>query len=391
MNQKKTAEIEGRPSDSNAILNEIVPDWPIGTGKNFNATLPSIPNVNNIDTSSVVFLTLPKILYGIAGIEIKIYFKNLVSCIDKSSLKFSCECPIGSYNDSYWSCTHDKTGIYPIKITVKDANNRIVGVANSQIKIADKNNGNDQNIVTLIVGDSIMGNGKIADFLQENIISNGNNNIRFMGSHSGSGAPLAINKAAVEAYGGWSWDTFMVHWLDGNEYNKKTKFMKMKNGVLTEAVQEYLDKYNNGKAPDIVIFYLGCNDIAFAKMDTLANAIQKSVENRNKLLAMFRKAMPNALFGVVLLGPPNSREKAFELNYKKELPRQQYLYNQLSYVRRTLLDLQASQDISLIPIYVGVDDFEDYPEDNAVHPNETGQRRFAQMLEFWLKNLNYAK
>ena len=38
-----------------------------------------------------------------------------------------------------------------------------------------------------------------------------------------------------------------------------------------------------------------------------------------------------------------------------------------------------------------INDFEDYPEDNAVHPNETGQRRFAQMLEFWLKNLNYAK
>ena len=202
MNQKRNAEIEGRPTDSNAILNEFVPTWPKGTGKNFNATLPVVPKVDNIDKSSVVFLTLPKIIYGITGIELRIYFNNLVFSFNKSLLKFSCECPIGSYNDSYWSCTHDKTGIYPIKITVKDANNRIVGVANSQIKIADKNNGNDQNIVTLIVGDSIMGNGKIADFLQENIIKNGNNNIRFMGSHSGLGAPLAIGKAAVEAYGG---------------------------------------------------------------------------------------------------------------------------------------------------------------------------------------------
>lgn len=391
MNQKKTAEIEGRPSDSNAILNEIVPDWPIGTGKNFNATLPVVPKVDNIDKSSVVFLTLPKIIYGITGIELRIYFNNLVFSFNKSLLKFSCECPIGSYNDSYWSCTHDKTGIYPIKITVKDANNRIVGVANSQIKIADKNNGNNQNIVTLIVGDSIMGNGKIADFLQENIIKNGNNNIRFMGSHSGLGAPLAIGKAAVEAYGGWCWDTFMNYWQEGDEYNKKTKFMKMENGVLIEAVQEYLNKYNSGKAPDIVIFSLGCNDIACAKMDNLENAIQKSIENQNKLIAMFRKAMPNTLFGVVLLGPPNSREKAFVLNYKSDIQRHQYLYNQLSYVRRTLLNLQDSQDVSLIPIYTGVDDFEDYPEDNAVHPNETGQRRFAQMLEFWLKNLNYVK
>ena len=105
---------------------------------------------------------------------------------------------------------------------------------------------------------------------------------------------------------------------------------------------------------------------------------------------MFRKAMPETLFGIVLLAPPNGRDQAFEINYKGAIPRRQYLFNQFFYVRRTLKDLQNVPDCSIIPIYTGVDEFEDYPDDNAVHPNEIGQKRFALMLEMWLKNLNFS-
>lgn len=52
-----------------------------------------------------------------------------------------------------------------------------------------------------------------------------------------------------------------------------------------------------------------------------------------------------------------------------------------------LIDLQDSAGLSVIPFFPGVDVMEDYPEDNAVHPVEKGQRRLAQMLEAWLKNI----
>ena len=388
---KNNAEIPDRPSDPEAILNEMIPDWKEGTGKPFKGALKPVLSVKNIDSSSVVFLTLPKVIYAMVGTETRVYFKNLVFSPDKSLLDFSAECEIGSFNDSYWSVTPEVPGEYSLKITVKDSAGRIVGNAETILRAADPQNGNDRNIVVMIVGDSIMGNGKIADFLQEQVAEHGNFNLRLMGSHSGNGTPLAEGKAAVEAYGGWCWDSFMTLWNPGEEYNKRTKFMKMENGQLVEAVQEYLNKYNKGKAPDIVIFSLGCNDIACANMGTIENAIGKSVENRDKLLKMFRAAMPDTLFGIVLLAPPNGREQAFEINYKGSIPRRQYLYNQFFYVRRTLKDLQDSPDCDLIPIYTGVDEFEDYPEDNAVHPIEPGQRRFADMLEMWLKNLNYSE
>ena len=389
MENKKNAEIPGKPSDSTALLNENVPVWETGTGKDFSAGFPEKPDVKNIDTASIVQLMLPKIVYAETGIETRIYFHNLVLAYDKSILKFSVECDVGINHGSYWSFTPDKPGEYRLKIITTDSAERVVGEAETIVKAASADNGNDQNIVAMIVGDSIFGNGKIADFLQEGMILRGNHNFRLMGSHSGQGAPLAIGKAAVEAYGGWCWDTFMTLWKPGEEYNVRTKFMKMSGEKLEPAVQEYLDKYNAGKAPDIVIFALGCNNIACASMGNIEAQIRKAEVDRTALLSMFRSAMPETLFGVVLLAPPNGRENAFEINYKGLIPRRQYLYNQFSYVKTVMETLQDSGEISLIPFYTGVDEFSDYPEDNAVHPNETGQRRLALMLEAWLKNLNY--
>jgi lysophospholipase L1-like esterase len=208
-----------------------------------------------------------------------------------------------------------------------------------------------------------------------------------MGSHSGRGRPLKIGKAAVEAYGGWTWGAFMSIWKPGDNYGSKTKFMKMVNGQLEFAIQEYLDKYNGGKAPDIVILYLGCNDIATARMNDLERLTERSMSNRDRFLAALQKAMPNTLFGIALLAPANSRPEAFERNYKGMIPKQQYDYNQFSYIRRMQKDLQNSKNVSLIPFYVGVDDVEDYPQFNAVHPHAVGQKRLALMLEMWFKNV----
>ncbi len=387
MTQRQNAEIPDRPSDPTLKLNETVPVWQKCFGKPFSGTFVPIPDVKNIDPDSVVQLMLPKLIYGQTGVELRVYFRNLVLVYDDSKLQFSVQCGIGKSNDSYWAAVPEKAGSYPFVLTVKDSAGRILGTAETVIKVASQKNGNDRNLVVMIIGDSIMGNGKVADFLLEGMISRGNANVRLMGSHSGNGAPLAIGKAAVEAYGGWSWDTFMTLWKPGEEYNKRTKFMKMTDGGLVPAVQEYLEKYNGGKAPDVVIFYLGCNDIACANMGTIGKSIERSVKARDQLFAMIRAAMPDALFGCAVLAPANGRDEAFEINYKGSIPRRQYVYNQFSYTRRMLMDLQDSKEISLIPFFTGVDVWEDYPEDNAVHPVEKGQRRLALMLEAWLKNI----
>ena len=381
------AEIPGKPSDPNRKLSETVPVWPKGSGKDFAGEYPAVPAVKNMDEASTVQLTLPKLIFGMTGTPAKIYFRNLVCTYDKSVLQFQVDSKVGKSNKFFWEFTPQKPGDYPLSITVKDTKGRVVGTAETVLRVAPATKGNDRNAVIMIIGDSIMGGAQIADHLQAGLKKHGNPNIRLMGSHSGGGKPLAVGKAAVEAYGGWSWGTFLSHWRPEEGYNKRTKFKKMVDGKLVFAIQEYLDKYNAGKAPDAVIIYLGCNDIASAKMNTIEQLTSSSFRNRRILLTELQKAMPNAIFGLALLAPANQRAEAFERNYKGSIPAQQYHYNQFTYVRRTIKEFQNAKNVSLIPFYVSVDDLAEYPENNAVHPNVTGQKNLALQLEMWFKNI----
>ena len=381
------AEIPGKPSDPNRKLTDTVPVWKKGTGKDFAGAYPEIPAVKNIDEASTVQLTLPKIIFGMTGTPTKIYFRNLVCTYDKSVLQFHVDSNVGKTSKLFWEFTPQKPGDYPLSITVKDTKGRIVGTADTVLKVAPATKGNDRNAVIMIIGDSIMGGAHIADHLQAGLQKRGNTNIRLMGSHSGGGKPLAVGKAAVEAYGGWTWGAFISLWRPGDGYNKRTKFMKKENGKLVFAIQDYLNKYNAGKAPDVVIIYLGCNDIATAKMNTIERLITTSFTNRKILLKELQKAMPDTIFGLALLAPANQRESAFESNYKGMIPAQQYHYNQFSYVRRTLQEFQNVKNVSLIPFYVSVDDLAEYPVNNAVHPNDAGRKNLALQLEMWFKNI----
>ena len=161
-------------------------------------------------------------------------------------------------------------------------------------------------------------------------------------------------------------------------------------GKLVFALQEYLDHYNQGKAPDAVIFLLGCNDIAGAKPDGLKSAIETSRKNRQMLLGEFHRVMPRTRIGVALLPPPNVSHGAFWSNYRGAITRNQYILNQFAYMRQTIEDFQDSKVYSLIPTYVGLDEVKGYPGSlNAVHQNEFGQRQLADAFEAWLKgNLN---
>lgn len=385
--EAKNAEIPDNPSNPNREIDLTVPVWKKGSGKDFSGAYPAIPDVKNMDDSSPVKLTLPKLVYGMTGVETRVYFHNLVDSREKEKLRFRADCPVGNSNERYWSYTPEKAGDNLLKITVEDASGKVIGTAETIVRVAPAESGNDRNAVILMIGDSILGNAQITRFLQAGIQERGNRNIRFMGSHSGQGEPLALDKVAVEAYGGWTWDTFLTLWKTGNEYNCRSKFLKMVDGKPQLAIQEYLDKYNAGKAPDIVILYLGCNDIAGGRMDTIDKRIEHAVKHRDLLIAELRKVMPNALFGVALLSPANSRPSAFELNYKGTIQKEQYDYNQFSYVRRMLSDLQNATDLSIIPLYVGTDTIEDYPENNAVHPIAPGQQKLARMFEMWLKNV----
>ncbi len=388
MSRINSAEIPGRPTDPERIFNDTVPQWQTLSGKPFAGKYPEIPAVCNIDCSSPVLLTLPKSIYAVSGSETRIYFNNLVQAENKEDLVFEVVSAVGKCCEKFYSFTAETPGAYPCKITVKN-NGKIAGCAETLIRVAPQNAGNEQNAVILTVGDSILADGEIVRFYHQLCQKYGNKNIRLMGSHAGSGKPLSAGEIAVEAYGGWKWNCFMSRYGSENNYNSKSKFIRIVNGKTDFILQEYLDKYNDTSAPDVVIFSLGCNDIALADKNSLSGMIAGSFAARKKLIQEFRKVMPDTIIGVVLLMPPNISDTAFEENYHGEITRKQYTINQFNYMRQTLLELQNDHDISLIPVYTAIDEKMAYPENNALHPNDFGKQQFAETLFAWFKNILY--
>ena len=389
MDRIESAEIPGRPTDPGIELDGYVPKWPPLGGKPFAGAYPGTPDVRNIDGESPVLLTLPKQIYAVTGVETKIHFRNLIFAQDKDDLVFRVDAPFGAVREDHWAFTPGNAGRFLWRLTVSDRGGRVLGRAETAIRVAPSDAGNACNAVILTVGDSMLADGVVVRKIRERLHALGNRHIRMMGSHSGLGAPLAADRIAVEAYGGWKWQCFMRRFDDDGKYNSKSKFIRSVDGKITFALREYMDKYNDGKAPDAVIFALGCNDIALAKDGDLQERIRESFAARKTLISEFRRAMPDAIVGVTLLPPPNLSEQAFAENYKGEIIRPQYVRNQFEYMRRTLLELQDSPEVSLIPLYAAIDEKLAYPPDNALHPCEYGKQQFADTIVSWLKNIMF--
>ena len=388
-NSDKSCEIPGRPTDPVAELNDFIPLWPCGSGKTFAGKAVEVNSkLKNIDLASVVNLTLPKAFFGVTGVECRIILNNLFVLHNKSQVKVDFACPVGKSADGVWSYTADKPGRFPIKVEITDMAGRQLASAESEVVISDVAAGNDQNVSMLMIGDSLFAGAQSAGFLLESIRDHGNPNFYLFGSHSGAGKPLDPDKAAVEAYGGWRWGHFIEKYESTGLYNSKSKFLQPdENGNLKLDFNAYLQKYHQGKAPDVIVILLGCNDIAHASMDDFDEWMEASRNYRKQLLEHIRSCAPDAIIGLVTLPPGNKRNKSYVDNYQGRVVFQQFAYNQIAYVRQMLLDYQDDPGYSIVPIYQAVDGYADFPEDNAIHPAPQGYRNMATAIEAWFKSL----
>ncbi|MBQ9089189.1 MAG: hypothetical protein IJY46_10480 [Lentisphaeria bacterium] len=383
-------EIPGRPTDPFRDLNDFVPQWRAGDGKPFAGKLPKVNTaLKNIDRESAVMLTLPKAFFAIAGEEVCIGLDNLFVLHDKKRAEVKVSSPVGKVEGKWWRFTPDAPGRFPVKVEVCDLAGRTLGCAETELIVSAPDAGNEQNITMMMIGDSLLSGAVAAKELFRRMKEHGNKNFRLIGSHSGGGRPLELDKEAVEAYGGWRWATFQEKWdAESTAYNSKSKFIRFQeDGSKVLDFQAYLDKYNQGAAPDIILFFLGCNDIAGAMAHQFDDMLMDSINYRKKMLAHIRSVAPEALIGLVTLPPANSRDAAYLENYKGVVVRQQYMFNQMGYIQQLMGEYQDDPDYSIIPLYLGIDSDADYPENNAVHPTPEGYCKFGKCFEAWVKSL----
>ncbi len=334
-------------------------------------------------------LTLPPMGYAVAGSEMGVDFENLVLTEHPETLRFEVQSDFGAADKTRWTVTPKDAdvGLHDWQVTVFRGDEKLAAgkmrwqVSPAQVK-------SDRPMSLLIVGDSLTNATIYPRDLAERLTASGVKWKMF-----GENRPLADKpEVGHEGYGGWTWQRFITlynpePWKDGIRNSSPFLFPPADKPQLD--VARYFRESCGGKTPDYVIFFLGINDCFGANPNELAKTddnINGVFAHAEKLIAAFRAAAPKAELGICLVPPGNSRDEAFEDNYKGSYPRWGWKRIQHRLVERQLKDFggREKENLRIIPLELYHDTTDGYPANNSVHPNEVGYKQIAASVHAWL-------
>ena len=337
-------------------------------------------------------LTLPPVIDAVAGLETRIVFDNIVLTEDVAQYRFAVECTLGKATDKWWSAVPQasETGRHALKVRVSDAAGKPLAEQSCVLNVVPADAGKDASLRVLIVGDSLTHATIWPNELGRLLSEPGNPQWTMLGTHRPKSAAKGV---AHEGYGGWTWARFVKQYEpnpDGTYRKRSSPFVYLgKDEKPALDVPRYIREECDGTPPDVVIFLLGINDCFGASPEDPDPRIDPVLEYANTLLKAFHQAAPDALLGVCVTPPGNSRDGAFEANYKGRYPRWGWKRIQHRLAQRQLEkyagDQATGKRISLVPIELAIDPESGYPDNNSVHPNATGYRRIATDVYAWLK------
>lgn len=359
----------------------------------------TLPKVTAAEPSPDLRLTLPSEFYAVAGSEISVYFDNVVLTESPGQFRFEVACSIGETSKRRWTVTPQAkdVGTHSLTVTVSDSSGRRLGQKSTRLQVVAKDAAKNQSVRILIVGDSLTHATLYPNELARLLSQPGNPNWQMIGTHRPKNAAEEVRH---EGYGGWTWQRFVNRYEpnpDGTHRKRSSPFVFLrKDQKPTLDVSRYFEEASDGERPDVVFFMLGINDCFSANPNDLAatdERIDVMLKQAETLLTAFRNAAPEADLAICLTTPPNSREKAFEANYKGRYPRwgwkriQHRLVERLlaEYESRALKTADQPGRLFVVPTHLNLDPIDGYPENNGVHPNASGYRQIGVSLYSWLK------
>ena len=340
-------------------------------------------------------LTLPPAVYAVPGVESSIFFDNIILSEVPENYQFRFTCDIGQSEDRRWTVTPKPAdgGVHKLVVSVHGDDGTLLATQSTVLHVVPEAAGAkaEGTINILIIGDSLTHASAYPNEIARLLSLPGNPEWAMLGTHK----PASVAKGvAHEGYGGWTWGRFVTQYEpepDGT-YRKRSSPFVFLNGDGKPAlnVPRYFDESCQGQRPDYVVIMLGINDCFSAPPDDVVAMdarIDAMFGHADKLLAAIREAAPNAQIGVCLTTPPNSRQAAFEANYKDRYPRWGWKRIQHRLVQRQLEYVTAKADpqISIIPTQLNLDPVDGYPVNNGVHPNAAGYQPIGATIYSWLK------
>jgi len=338
-------------------------------------------------------LTLPETFPAVVGEEMSLYFDNVILTENPEAYRFEVECAVGTTSARRWSVTPkaEDVGSHKLTLTVRDAGNQPLARGSTTLRVVPADAGKGRTLRLLVVGDSLTNATVYPNELARLLSQPGNPEWKMLGTHRPGSAAEGV---AHEGYGGWTWQRFVAHYEPNpDEANRKRSSPFVFLGEADKPalnVGRYFEEKCGGERPDVVFFLLGINDCFSANPDdpkALDTRIDEVFRHAETLLAAFRAAAPEAELAICLVPAPNTREGAFEANYKGRYPRWGWKRIQHRLVQRQLQHFSGREKerIFVVPTELNIDPIDGYPENNAVHPNAFGYRQIAASLYAWWK------
>ena len=251
--------------------------------------------------------------------------------------------------------------------------------------------GQGKKIRLLIIGDSLTGATHYPNEIGRLLSHKGNPQWEMLGTVKASWATQGV---IHEGRGGWTWKRFITYYAEdkpGVRRKGTSPFVYPNSeGKPRLNVPKYFEEHCGGNRPDFITISLGINDCFHAPYDN-QTAIDAKIDDMFKqadiFIAALRKAAPNAEIGICLTTPSNSRNLAFDANYKGKYTRQGWKKIQHQLVQQQLKHFANSNDakLSLIPTGLYLDTTAGFPEKNAVHPNKKGYEQMGSTIYAWIK------
>lgn len=346
-----------------------------------------------VEGKNLVQLTLPPVIYAVPDVEISLYFDNVVLTRTPQSLNFFVDCGIGKTELRRWVVNPKATdvGTQPLTVRVEAADRSLLATATTKLQVTAADAGDGKSVRLLIVGDSLTHASQYPNAVSRLFAVPGNPKLTMLGSHR---PPSAAEGVAHEGYGGWTWARFINHYElhpDPKQQKFSSPFVFPDSNEQPKLdVARYINEQCDGQAPDYVVFLLGINDCFGAPPDDpkgMDANIDSTFKHADTLLADFRKAAPQAHFGICLTPAANSRQEAFQANYQDKYTRWGWKRIQHRLVQRQLDHFaeDSHRNLSLIPTEINIDPVDGYPGNNAVHPNQSGYDQIGTSIYAWLK------
>lgn len=351
--------------------------------------------LRNLASAEDLKLTLPPAIYTVAGIESSIYHDNIVLTQTPEKYTFRFQSPFGKVESRRWLLSPEEgdVGSHMLSVTVQNDSGETLATASTRVIVTSHDAGESlsKTMKLLIIGDSLTNATRYPNEIARRLTQPGNPQWKMFGTNRPGSA---LEGVGHEGYGGWTWERFVTKYEpepDGTNRKRSSPFVFLNDeSKPTLDLPRYFREECAGDLPDYVIIKLGINDCFGAPPDDPAGMdarIDKMFTFANQLLQAVRHAAPDAMIGVCLTTPPNSRQKAFEANYKDRYTRWGWKRIQHRLVERQIAYVAGLKDphITFVPTELDLDPIDGYPVNNGVHPNGVGYQQIGTSVYCWLK------